>query len=102
MPAATIGMDMSAPTTPRIEPPISAASRTATEDRFTVLRSTPQQGSHGWALVEEDADVALRLGERHRVFQRRHGGRDVASPVVGERLFGGANGLHHGLELVRL
>ena len=51
-----------------------------------VLRGSPKQGGHGWALVEEDSDVALRLGQRQRLFQRCQRGGDVASRVVVERL----------------
>src|SRR5207248_1056954 len=53
---------------------------------LTALRGGPQQGCHRWALVEEDADIALRFGKRHRSFQRGQRTRDVASRLTNERL----------------
>ena len=50
------------------------------------FRGRSEQGGHGWALVDEDADVALRLGQRQRASQRRQRSRDVAARLVGERL----------------
>ena len=50
------------------------------------LRGRFQQGRHGWAFVDEDADVPLRLGQGQGALQRHERGRDVAACLVGERL----------------
>ena len=52
----------------------------------SLLRGSPKQGGHGWALVEEHSDVALRLRQRQRLFQRCTRSGDVASRLVVERL----------------
>ena len=40
----------------------------------------------GWALIDEDSDVALRFGQTQRALQRCQRSRDVASRPMGERL----------------
>ena len=50
------------------------------------LYGNAKQGGHRWALVEEDSDVALRFGQRQRMFKRCQRSGDVASGLVGERL----------------
>src|SRR5205807_4536305 len=51
-----------------------------------VLGGSPEQVCHGRALVEEGPDVALRLGQRQRLFERCQRRGHVASGVVVERL----------------
>ena len=51
-----------------------------------LLRGQLQQRRHRRPLVDEDADVALRLGQVERARQRRERRRRVADGVVGERL----------------
>ena len=46
----------------------------------------PQQSGHRHALVHEDPDKALRLGQRERAAQRRHRGRNVPLRLEGQCL----------------
>ena len=49
------------------------------------VRGVLQQGRHGWALIEEDADIAFRLAERQGASEGGKSGRHVASHLVGKR-----------------
>src|SRR6266536_1476817 len=45
-----------------------------------------EQNRHGWAFINKDADIALRLSQRQGQFQRHKSSSDVALHLVGERL----------------
>ena len=51
-----------------------------------VLRCELQQRRHRRPLVDEDPDVALRLGDRHGAIQRRRRAGQIAGGMTGERL----------------
>ena len=51
-----------------------------------LLRRQLQQRRHGRPFVDEDADVALRLSQRHRARQRGERTRQIAARVTGECL----------------
>ena len=51
-----------------------------------MLRGRFQQLRQAGAFVDEDADVALRLGQRQGALQRHERSGDVAAHLVGERL----------------
>ena len=49
------------------------------------VRGVLQQGRHGWALIEEDANIAFRFAERQGTSEGGKSGRHVASHLVGKR-----------------